>query len=113
MVAVAYRTQDRLADYGFSIEYYPDVGWRVHIAFLPCHHDHNESLRGPYLSIDGDGRYYVDWPAKIDSLGEARTVAELWAEIMQNCQHAENRTENNASAVEDQGTSPQLRSDAA
>ncbi len=33
MVVRDYRTQDGLADYGFSIEFQSDVGWRVYIIF--------------------------------------------------------------------------------
>lgn len=113
MVVMAYRTQDRLADYGFSIEFQSDTGWRVYIAFLPCHQNRAEDSRLPYLSVDRKGRRYVDWSAKIDSLGEARTVAELWAELAQNYQHTEARSENATAPTEEPGAVRQLRSDAA
>jgi hypothetical protein len=76
-----YQTRDGLTEYGFSIEFQSDVGWRVYIIFEPFRPGHNESLRTPYQSIDHDGRRYVDWPSKLDGLGEAKTVAALWAEI--------------------------------
>lgn len=97
MTAMDYRTQDGLADYGFSIEYQLDVGWRVYIIFEPFHQGHNDSLKLPYQSIDGDKRRYVDWSPKLDSLGEARTVAGLWAEVTQRYQRTQ---EQNALYVE-------------
>jgi hypothetical protein len=81
MTVMDYRTQDGLADYGFSIEFQPEIGWRVYIIFDSFHQDNN-SHKLPYHSA-GDGRRYVDWAAKIGSLGEARTVAALWAELAQ------------------------------
>lgn len=113
MVVMAYTTQDRLADYGFSIEFQSGTGWRVYIVFLPYHQNHNEGSRLPYLSTDRKGRRYVDWSAEIDSLGEARTVAELWAEIAQSYQHAGARFENGSTPTTDPGPVQRLRSDAA
>lgn len=86
MAVMDYRTQDGLAEYGFSIEFQPDVGWRVYIIFDPFHHSHNESLRLPYQSTDHNGRRYVDWSSKLNSLGEAKTIAALWAELTERCQ---------------------------
>ncbi|MEA2959354.1 MAG: hypothetical protein QOJ58_5183 [Alphaproteobacteria bacterium] len=83
MAVMDYRTRDGLADYGFSIEFQPDIGWRVYIIFHPFHHGNDNSLQLPYKSTNDDGRRYVDWPSKLDSLGEAKTVAELWAELIQ------------------------------
>ena len=81
MIVMGYRTQDGLTDYGFSIEFQSNVGWRVYIIFDPFHqgHDHNVDL--PYQSIDHDGRRYVDWSSRINNLGDAKTVAEVWAEL--------------------------------
>jgi hypothetical protein len=59
-----YQTRDGLADYGFSIEFQPDVGWRVYILFEPLFLDNIDSLNLPYQAIDGNGRRYVDWRAK-------------------------------------------------
>ena len=81
MVVMDYRTQDRLADYGFSIEFQPDVGWRVYIVFQPLP-DHVDDLQLPYQAIDRNRRRYVNWSAKLDNLAEARTVAALWAELI-------------------------------
>ena len=82
MVAMDYRTRDRLADYGFSIEPLPDDGWRVYIILQPfCQAGDAASL--PYQSIDSKGRRYVDWPAKLANLGEAKTVAGLWVELVE------------------------------
>ncbi|MGH3776688.1 MAG: hypothetical protein ACRDRR_13330 [Pseudonocardiaceae bacterium] len=82
MTVMDYRTQDGLADYGFAIEFQPDGGWRVYIIFLPLHQGHDDSLQLPYQSIDRHGRRYVNWSSKLDNLGEARTVAALWAELI-------------------------------
>jgi hypothetical protein len=82
MVAMDYRTRDGLADYGFSIEPLPGDGWRVYIILQPfCQADDAASL--PYQSIDSKGRRYVDWPAKLANLGEAKTVAGLWVELVE------------------------------
>ncbi len=89
MAVMAYTTQDRLAHYGFSIEFREDAGWRVYITFLPYSQNHDDNLFLPYLSADRDERRYVNWSARIDSLGEARTVAELWAEITQSHRRAD------------------------
>jgi hypothetical protein len=85
MAVMDYRTQDGLTDYGFSIEFQSDVGWRVYIIFR----GHDDSLSLPHQAIDHNGRCYVNWPAKIDSLGDAKTVAALWAELIQRYQRAE------------------------
>lgn len=82
MAVMDYRTQDGLADYGFSIEFQPDGAWRVYSIFQPFYQGHRDSLQLPHQSIDLNGRRYVDWPSKLDSLGEARTVAALWAELI-------------------------------
>jgi hypothetical protein len=36
MAVMNYRTQDGCADYGFSIEFEPDKGWRIYIVFDPA-----------------------------------------------------------------------------
>ena len=87
MTVMSYRTQDGLADYGFSIEFEPSKGWRVYIVFEPSHSEGNDNSL-PYQSVE-DGRHRVDWPSKLDSLGEAKTVAALWAELAQRCQRAQ------------------------
>ena len=74
MTVMDYRTQDGLADYGFSIEFQSDVGWRAYIIFEPFHQGHDDSLKPPYQSIGGDGRRYVDWSPKLDNLGEAKRL---------------------------------------
>jgi hypothetical protein len=81
MTVMDYRTRDGLADYGFSIEFQPDVGWRVYIIFQPFQQSHEDSRDLPYQSTDDKGRCFVDWPGKLASLGEAKTVAGLWAEL--------------------------------
>jgi hypothetical protein len=86
MPVMDYRTQDGLAEYGFSIEFESGLGWRVYIIFEPFHQGHNDNLRLPYQSIDRDGRRYVDWSSKLDGLGDAKTVAALWAELVERYQ---------------------------
>jgi hypothetical protein len=81
MAVMDYRTQDGLADYGFSMEFQPDIGWRVYVIFLSSYD--NDSTQMPYQSIDCNGRRYVNWSAKVDSLGDAKTVAALWAEMIE------------------------------
>jgi hypothetical protein len=83
MVAMDYRTRDGLADYGFSIEPQPDDGWRVYIIFRPFRQAMDDTSKLPYQSIDDIGRHYVDWPARLNSLGEAKTVAGLWVELVE------------------------------
>jgi hypothetical protein len=87
MAILDYRTRDGLADYGFSIEFDPSVGWRVYIVFQPSYGDRDGSLQLPYQSTDGKGRHYVNWSPKLDSLGDAKTVAALWAELIHRHQH--------------------------
>ncbi len=93
MTVIDYHTKDGLADYGFSIEYQPNLGWRVYIVFLFYYQGHENQLHLPYQSVDRNGRKYVNWSAKIDSLGDARTVAALWAELV----HRHLRTGSNPS----------------
>src|SRR5918997_643923 len=80
MAVMDYQTRDGLTDYGFSIEFRSDIGWRVYIVFQP---QGDNGMDLPYQSIDDNGRPYVDWRAKLDSLGDARAVAALWAELSQ------------------------------
>jgi hypothetical protein len=89
MTIMEYRTEDGLAHYGFSIEFQSVVGWRVYIIFVPFHQDQEDSTDLPYQSIDGDGRRYADWSSKLDSLGDARSVAALWAELAQRYQRTQ------------------------
>jgi hypothetical protein len=89
MAVMDYRTQDRLADYGFSIEFQSDIGWRVYTIFQPFHHDTDDNPQLPYQSIDRNGRRYVNWSSKLDSLGDAKVVAALWAELIQRYQRTQ------------------------
>lgn len=83
MAVIDYRTRDGIANYGFSVEFQSDKGWRVYIIFQPLDNGRDDNLRSLYQSIDDNGRRYVDWPGKLDNLGDARTVAGLWAELVQ------------------------------
>ena len=80
MAVMDYRSQDGFASYAFSIEFNPDVGWRVYIVFRPLYQGGDETSKWPHEAIDGSGRSYISWPAKLGNLGDARTVAALWAE---------------------------------
>lgn len=111
MVVMNYRTDDRLADYGFSIEFSSYTGWRVYIAFRPLRQDHDD-LALPYQAVDDHGRHYVDWPAKIDSLGDARTVAALWAELIQR-KHISTNSRGNDDVDQTPNSVMQLKTDAA
>jgi hypothetical protein len=82
MAVMDYRTQDGLADYGFAIETHTDGGWRAYMIFEPFYEDRDDNAKLPHQAIDSDGRRYVNWPSKLGSLGEARTVAGLWAELI-------------------------------
>ena len=82
MAVMEYRTQDRRAYYGFSIEYQPARGWRVYIIFDSFYTGGGDIPQLPYQSFDEDGRRYVTWRSKLDNLEDAKTVAELWAELV-------------------------------
>ena len=89
MAVMGYRTQDGLTDYGFSIEFHSDAGWRVYIVFEPLYEDDYSSSNLPYQAIDSRGRRYINWPSKIEGLGEAKTIAALWAELIHRYQHGQ------------------------
>lgn len=82
MAVMGYRTQDGLADYSFSIEFEQSGGFRVYIMFDPFRKGGDDIPDLPYQSFDSNGRRYVEWPARLETLGDARTVAELWAELV-------------------------------
>lgn len=82
MAVMQYQTRDGLADYGFSIEFYPVVGWRIYVIFDPFP-KYEDGMDLPYQSVDDDGRRYVDWVPKLENLSDAKTVASLWAELTQ------------------------------
>ncbi|MDT7711601.1 MAG: hypothetical protein QOG46_290 [Pseudonocardiales bacterium] len=83
------------------------------LVFLPRFRDHYRCSRFPYQSIDRDGRRYVDWSAKIETLGEARVVAELWAELTRCHQHTESHPPDNDAAAGKSSAVEQPRTDAA
>src|SRR4051794_41017547 len=89
MAVMDYRTQDGLANYGFAVEYQSEFGWRVYIVFQPVCSTGDDNFHLPYQGIDSRGRRYVDWPSKLDSLGDAKTVAALWAELVQSYRHTD------------------------
>jgi hypothetical protein len=89
MTVMDYRTRDGLADIGFSIEFQTDTGWRVYIVFDSFYRSGDHDLDLPYQSIDRAGRRYVNWAPKIDTLGEAKIVAGIWAELAQGNRRAQ------------------------
>lgn len=86
MAVMRYQTQDGFVDYGFAMEFQSDVGWRVYIIFQPLCQGNDDCLHLPYQAIDCNGRCYVNWSSRLDSLGDAQTVAALWAELVQGYQ---------------------------
>jgi hypothetical protein len=100
MAVMDYRTRDGLAEYGFAIDFQPDVGWRVYVVFQPFHQGNGDSPTLPYQSIDPTGRRYVDWSEKLDNLGDAKKVAALWAELVQKYQHDQEKKARDAELIE-------------
>lgn len=88
-MVVVYQTRDGLADFGFSIEFESDIGWRVYVILDPFRRSRDHGLDLPYQSIDKAGRRYVDWSSKIQTLDEAKTVARAWAELAHRDQRAQ------------------------
>ena len=80
-MVIVCQIRDGLADFGLSIEFEPDTGWRVYIIFDPFRRSCDQNLDLPYQSIDNAGRRYVDWSSRIQTLDEAKTVARIWAEL--------------------------------
>jgi hypothetical protein len=98
MAVMTYRTRDGLADYGFSIDFQPGTGWRVYIVFQPIHDNHGEQI--PYQAVDSNGRHYVDWSEKLDNLGDAKTVAAFWAELVQDYRRDQAQRARNTELIE-------------
>jgi hypothetical protein len=82
MAVMDYQTRDGLSLYGFSIEFQHGKGWRVYIIFDPFHKGQGGTPHFPYQAFDSNGRRYVNWPSNLDNLGDAKTVAALWAELI-------------------------------
>jgi hypothetical protein len=97
-----YRTQDGLDDYGFSIEFESTRGWRVYNVFSPFQEGHGGSLQLPHQSIDVNGRRYVNWPDRLNNLGDAKTVAALWAELVQRYRRIQEQHSLYAQLIKDQ-----------
>jgi hypothetical protein len=113
MAVMNYRTQDGLADYTFSIEFQPDVGWRSYIIFQPSQQGYDDSLQSPYQSIDHNGRRYVNWSTRIDSLGDAKTITTLWVELIQRYHRAEEQRRDNNEVPKGPRRLGQLRTEVA
>jgi hypothetical protein len=113
MAVMGYRTQDGFADYGFSLEFQPDTGWRIYIIFQPSCDGDTDNLQLPYQSFDRSGRCYVNWSSRLDSLGEAKTVAALWAELAQRYQCAQERRRDNTKVARNPESLKRVRADAA
>jgi hypothetical protein len=108
-----YRTRDGLAEYGFSLEFRRDIGWRVYIVFQPSCHNDAGNLQLPYQSIDGDRRCYVNWSSRLDSLGDAKTVAALWAELVQRHQPTQQQRRDDIKAAKNLENLKRVRTEAA
>jgi uncharacterized Zn finger protein len=54
----------------------------VYIIFDSFYTGRGDIPQLPYQSLDKDGRRYVAWRSKLDNLGDAKTVAQLWAELV-------------------------------
>lgn len=113
MAVMDYRTQDGLADYGFSIEFQSNVGWRVYIVFQPSCQGSDDDSKWPYQATDCNGRSYVNWSAKLDNLGDAKTVAALWAEISKRYQRTQELMRSVNDATKNPNAIKRRRSDAA
>lgn len=100
MTVMDYRTRDGLADYGFAIDFQPDIGWRVYIVFQPVQQSTDSGPPVPYQSVDPTGRRYVDWSEKLDNLGDAKKVAALWAELVQNYQRDQGQKARDVELIE-------------
>jgi hypothetical protein len=112
MTVMDYRTRDGLAEYGFAIDFQPDVGWRVYVVFHPFFQGDDDSLTLPYQSIDSAGRRYVDWSEKLDNLGDAKRVAALWAELVQKYQHDQESKARDVGLIERYRCTQERRRDA-
>jgi tetratricopeptide (TPR) repeat protein len=72
--AIRYRTEDGLADYGFSFERRPNGEWRIYITSQPSYEGRDTSLHTTHRVSDGR-RHYVCWTAPLWKLKDAKTVA--------------------------------------
>ncbi|MGH3852016.1 MAG: hypothetical protein ACRDR6_00650 [Pseudonocardiaceae bacterium] len=113
MTVMDYRTRDGLADYGFSIEFQSAIGLRVYIVFQPLCQGNDDKSNCPYQATDHNGRSYVNWPAKLDNLGEAKTVAALWAEINERYQRDQQLIRSADDAPKNPGVMKRRRPEAA
>lgn len=77
-----YRTKDGCADYEFSFEKRSDGSWRVYIENQPSYRNRSEDGHSTHRLTNGN-RKYVCWTKQLDSLDEAKTVAQLWADKTQ------------------------------
>jgi hypothetical protein len=113
MSVMDYRTQNGLADYGFSIEFQSTVGWRVYIVFQPLYQGNDDNSQWPYRGTDRNGRSYVNWSAKLDNLSDAKTVAKLWAEISERHQRDQELIRSANGAIKSPSAVKRRRPDAA
>lgn len=78
---IYYRTQDGLADYGFSFEQQSGGAWRAYIVSQPAYGTRDTSLIKTHRMHDG--RYYVCWTPEPRTLEDLKKVVRLWADRTQ------------------------------
>ena len=77
-----YRTSDGAADYAFSFETQEDSCWRVYIENQPTYQGGSDDPAITQRGCDGI-RSYIDWSRPIESLSDAKIVAAIWADKIQ------------------------------
>ena len=78
----SYRTRDGQADYSYSIEQQRDGTWRVYIEGQPDYKGRDNDAHTTHRLSDG-GRKYICWTAPLQTLGQAKQVAAMWADATQ------------------------------
>ncbi|MGH3944997.1 MAG: hypothetical protein ACRDSI_08140 [Pseudonocardiaceae bacterium] len=87
MAVMNYRTQDGRADYGFSIEFRPDKGWRIYIISIRSRTAKTTTRNFPTKPSTTDG---VTWTGHRSSQPRRReNNFALWAELAQRYHHTQ------------------------
>jgi hypothetical protein len=68
--------------------------------FQPVQQSNDSSPSVPYQSVDPTGCRYVNWSEKLDNLGDAKKVAALWAELVQNYQRDQGQKARDVKLIE-------------
>lgn len=82
MDVMYYRTQDGLADYGFSFEPQPDGTWRAYVERQPSYGTRSTDAHSTHR-LSAGGRKFVCWTTAFRTEAEARAVAQRWADSTQ------------------------------